>query len=169
MLEDRIPRARIEDWSQIKGLIVLGGHPSRYLEAFALAEQHPSLRIVISGASDWEMELVATTSARIRARIEFEGKSRIWFKDTYGNALYSKELISPRPGARWLLVTSAVHMPRALGTFQALGFNVEPWPTQDRSKDLSTLMYLAKHEWLGLIGYRLLGRTKEWLPLAATR
>ena len=31
-------------------------------------------------------------------------------------------LADPKPGERWLLVTSAFHMPRAIGTFRAAGF-----------------------------------------------
>jgi uncharacterized SAM-binding protein YcdF (DUF218 family) len=38
------------------------------------------------------------------------------------------QLAAPKPGERWLLVTSAYHMPRAVGLFRKVGFAVEPYP-----------------------------------------
>ena len=57
-------------------------------------------------------------------RILVETRSR----NTYENAVYSKELAQPQPGQIWLLVTSANHMPRAVGCFRAVGFDVIPYP-----------------------------------------
>ena len=36
--------------------------------------------------------------------------------------------MQPQPGERWLLVTSATHMPRSMGIFRQAGFNVMAWP-----------------------------------------
>ena len=44
-------------------------------------------------------------------------------------ARFCAELVNPTPIQRWLLVTSALQMPRALA--RAAGFNVEPWPVYD--------------------------------------
>ena len=41
----------------------------------------------------------------------FENRSR----NTFENAAFTKELIKPQAGEDWLLVTSAYHMPRAMG------------------------------------------------------
>ncbi len=49
--------------------------------------------------------------------------------NTYQNALYSKDLLEPQGIRRILLVTSALHMPRAVAIFAKLGFEVIPAPT----------------------------------------
>ena len=84
----------------------------------------------------------------------------------------------PQPGQRWLLVTSASHMPRAVGTFRRAGFPVIPYPVGYTTSGLpddywgirleaSTNLVrvdVAVHEWLGLIAYWLTGRTDALLP-----
>ncbi len=164
ILERRFERPRIEDWSGVTGLVVLGGNPPRYKEAFRLAEAYPHLRIVISGPSDYEMHIIARASPEVRARIVLEQKSLSVHRNTYGNAVFAAELIRPAPGERWLLVTSASHMPRAIGTFHKAGFPVEPWPVLDGAGNLDYKLRVALHEWFGLIAYRLLGRTDALLP-----
>ena len=68
----------------------------------------------------------------------------------------------------WLLLTSAFHMPRAMGVFVHAGWNVTPWPVdyrtsaQDSWFDFSlhygpNLWSLAAHEWLGIAAYRIAG------------
>ncbi len=164
ILESRFGRPRIEDWTAIQGLVVLGGQPSRFAEAFRLAEAHPNLRLVISGPSTYEMGLIAKAGPELAKRMLIERKSLAKYKSTYGNAVYSLELIRPAANERWLLVTSASHMPRAMGTFRKAGFPIESWPVQDNNGDPGTLLYVARHEWLGLIAYRILGRTDSLLP-----
>ncbi len=83
-------------------------------------------------------------------------------------------MIEPRPGARWLLVTSAFHMPRAIACFRAIGFPVTAFPVDfkylqrekigfDFASGLADLD-LAAHEWGGLVASRMLGRTLAWTP-----
>lgn len=97
-------------------------------------------------------------------------------RNTYENAEFTKALVKPKPGERWLLVTSAQHMPRAVGCFRRVGFPVEAYPVDWNTfrrfhigfmDTLSTgLRFTDKtvHEWLGLIFYRLTGRTSALLP-----
>jgi uncharacterized SAM-binding protein YcdF (DUF218 family) len=47
-------------------------------------------------------------------------------RNTYENALLSKATSHPRSGERWLLITSAAHMPRAIATFLRQGFAIDP-------------------------------------------
>jgi uncharacterized SAM-binding protein YcdF (DUF218 family) len=165
-LETRFDRPRIEDWSSVSGLVVLGGQPTklRLKETFRLAETYPHLRIVVSGPNDEEKGIIANVRPELRNRIVLELKSLKVHEDTYGNAVFSTELIHPAHGERWLLVTSATHMPRAIGTFHKAGFPIEPWPVLDTPGDLEYLLKTARREWLGLIAYRLLGRTGELFP-----
>ncbi len=107
-----------------------------------------------------------------RSRVELETRSR----NTAENAAFSKAIAKPKPGERWLLVTSAQHMPRAIGCFRAAGFPVEAYPAAWRTDpdpqnwpNLAVGRSLdrfdsAAREWLGLIVYRLTGRTAALFP-----
>jgi len=57
-------------------------------------------------------------------RILAERQSR----DTFENAMFSRQIANPRPGELWLLVTSAAHMPRAMAAFRAANFPVDAYP-----------------------------------------
>ena len=97
-------------------------------------------------------------------------------RNTEENAVFTKELVQPKPGERWLLVTSAQHMPRAIGCFRRAGFPVEAYPVDwhtRRALRLAPMETLsgglgrldnAVHEWIGLVSYWLTGRTSELLP-----
>src|SRR6266480_1643798 len=58
-------------------------------------------------------------------------------RNTVENAIFSKALVQPKPGERWLLVTSGHHMPRAIGVFRKMGFPVEPYPVDWRTRGAS--------------------------------
>jgi uncharacterized SAM-binding protein YcdF (DUF218 family) len=107
-----------------------------------------------------------------RERLIVEGRSR----NTVENAVYTAALIDPKPGQRWLLVTSASHMPRAVGCFRRAGVPVEAVPVDrriDRRMDLYPAVSLAEgltsldgaaREWIGLFVYWITGRTSELFP-----
>ncbi len=111
-----------------------------------------------------------------RARVVLERRSR----NTAENAAFSKDIARPKLGERWLLVTSAVHMPRAIGCFRRAGFAVEAYPVDWRtgasvaftpSRSFAAGLQrtdFAAHEWLGLLAYWASGRTSELLPGPAT-
>jgi uncharacterized SAM-binding protein YcdF (DUF218 family) len=86
-------------------------------------------------------------------------------------------MVAPKPGELWLLVTSAVHMPRAIGVFRKAGFDIEAYPVDWRTRGWSDAAEpfdqlssglartdAATHEWVGLIAYWLSGRSSELLP-----
>ena len=147
-----------------------------------LARAYPKARIVYTngdaslfptGQTDSKYFYSLTESFGIsRDRVMVENRSH----NTFENALFSKELIKPRAGERWLLVTSAQHMPRAMGCFRQAGFPVEAYPAVWKTRlragfalpdtlgaGLSELD-LATHEWIGLIAYWLTGKTGALLP-----
>lgn len=123
-----------------------------------------------------EAHYVAPVFARLGldpTRIVFEDRSR----NTAENAQLSKKKMNPTAGENWLLVTSAFHMPRAVGSFRKVGWPVIPYPvdynTTGRGSGGGVSFRLSSglsstgaglHEWLGLLFYRLTGRTDELYP-----
>ncbi|MBO0763667.1 MAG: YdcF family protein [Hyphomicrobiaceae bacterium] len=199
-LETRFPRPALTPEMPVAGIIVLGGAEDghadgspqlaalneaaeRYTEAVALVRRLPAARLVFSGGSGAVLAASAPeaeTAARLfealgvpRERITLEPASR----DTYENALFTARILNPKPGERWLLVTSAWHMPRAIGCFRRAGFTIEAWPVDYRTpgrlqplrfhssmpEGLRRIDFIAK-EYLGLVIYYLAGRTEELLP-----
>jgi uncharacterized SAM-binding protein YcdF (DUF218 family) len=170
--------------SAAHGVVVFKGSADRLIAAAALAHQYPSARVVFSGGSS---NLVFDDSTReadyagsvfeslgiARERLTMERRSR----NTFENAEFSKAMLAPKNGERWLLVTSAYHMPRSIGIFRKAGFAVEPYPVDWRvggRGDLFTFRILAVEgldavdvgirEWMGLAAYRISGRTSEFFP-----
>ncbi len=94
---------------------------------------------------------------------------------TEENVSTSKTLINPEPNEEWILVSSAFHMPRAVGVFCQADWPVVPYPVDHRSQrgklmrlnfDFSAnlrILELAIREWLGLLTYRLTGRSDRLL------
>ena len=152
----------------------------RIFAAVELARRYPNARIAFTGGSGTlisgdarEADYAATLLESLgiaKERLLMERDSR----NTFENAEFTKRLVAPKPGERWLLVTSAYHMPRSYGIFRKAGFAVEPYPVDWRVGRLLTFDPLsaenlfradvAVREWIGLIAYRLAGRTGELLP-----
>jgi len=163
---------------------VIRSAPDRIVAAAMLARRYPNSRIVFSGGSP---NLISNDAreADYASRV-FEGlgidKTRLIMerrsRNTLENALFSKELAAPKPGERWLLVTSAYHMPRSMGLFRKAGFAVEPYPVDWRvGMTLREALSLpevagdgfartdgAVREWLGLVAYRVTGKTDALFP-----
>jgi uncharacterized SAM-binding protein YcdF (DUF218 family) len=106
-------------------------------------------------------------------RLELEDRSR----NTFQNALMTKSMVGPRANERWFLVTSAYHIPRAIGCFRRVGFPVIAYPVDYRTRGTEDLLRpfsrvseglrrvdLATREWVGLTVYYLTGRTSTFLP-----
>lgn len=197
-LENRFPVPKTLP-SHIDGIVVLGGaidgdvslkraqvtlseNGTRLTNAVELARLHPEARILFTGGSGdllHPKELEAPLAGRFLenmgidpARIVLESHSR----NTYENALFSRLLVRPKPGEHWVLITSAAHMPRSVGIFRALGWQVIPYPVAFRTTGRYSLLEFtdfpnslldldfAAKEWLGLIAYRALGRTDALFP-----
>jgi uncharacterized SAM-binding protein YcdF (DUF218 family) len=198
-LETRFPPPRPMP-DQITGIVVLGGGLRLYdsarrdtlflseagdrLVALAdLARRYPKAKLVFSGGSgdlfnegEVESDLVrahAPTLGVDPSRILVENRSR----STYENAIYTCAMVKPGQGEIWLLVTSAWHMPRAVGAFRQAGFPVIAYPVDYRAAGprygwrmfaevaagLRMTDTMAK-EWFGMIAYWLMGRTDALLP-----
>jgi uncharacterized SAM-binding protein YcdF (DUF218 family) len=159
-LEQRFKRADNTGFERLSGIIVLIGGDKRLAEAGRLARENPKLRIVISGAKGMSRVVAELGGGIDLSRVLVETRS----SNTYENALYSAEMIKPKQSERWLLVTGASHMPRAIGSFRRAGFEVEPWPVYDLTDSGSPVIDVALHEWLGLFAYWAFDRTSALLP-----
>lgn len=167
VLERRFPRPQIEDWSKVAGAVVLGGAPRRVQEAERLLQAHPHLRVVVSGADPSERQLIARWEPALAAQVVYEDRSVAGRDGTFANARNSAALLRAARAGDWLLVTSAVHMPRAVGAFRAAGVDVVAWPVYDLSTYPESLIHAVHHEWLGLLAYRLSGRSDALAPSPA--
>ena len=172
------PRMTVE-----RGSLSIGGQVERMTEAATLARRYPTARIVFTGGNpslitggqpeaDFAVQLFDLLGVPA-ARIVLENRSR----NTIENATFTKELVQPKPGERWLLVTSAAHMPRSIGAFRKAGFAVEPYPVDWNSAPSIKLFRFpqrllsgwsaidnAAHEWVGLLAYWIAGRSSELFP-----
>jgi uncharacterized SAM-binding protein YcdF (DUF218 family) len=168
--------------SRDHGAPVIGDSGARIVALSRLARAYPDARIVYSGGDASlfgsgapETDFVGPLLDYVgipRARVLLESRSR----NTAENATYTKDLIKPKPGERWLLVTSAQHMPRAIGCFRKVAFPVEAYPIDWRAKRVLapmagrtfakglTRVDAAASEWIGLLAYWLTGKTTDLLP-----
>lgn len=196
-LEDRFPQQDATK-GPVTGIVVLGGavglargdvvlnaSASRMTKAVELARLHPQAKIVFTGGAANLISEATTTEAdgakRLMeglglepGRLILEDKSR----NTLENAVFTRRLVAPKPGERWLLVTSAWHMPRAMGVFRKAGFAVEAFPvdywSQGKPADFIRPYSRAPRaldiadnsfkEWVGLVAYRLAGYTDTLFP-----
>jgi uncharacterized SAM-binding protein YcdF (DUF218 family) len=171
------------DISFAHGVAVVRASADRLIVAAALARRYPNARIVFTGGSgnllsndareaDYAAELFESLGIS-RERLTLERRAR----NTQENAEFAKALAAPKSGERWLLLTSAYHMPRAVGLFRKSGFAVEPYPVDWRvagTADLLTFRVLSveglgrvdtgAREWMGLAAYWISGKTSEFFP-----
>lgn len=197
-LESRFPRPG-DDMPAPDGVIVLGGTVDEKLSAelghtamvdaaerltapIALKRRYPNARIVFTGG---------TAALRGSPFTEAEGVKRFWrdvgldagdilyedrSRNTFENVIFTRELVQPKPGERWLLVTSAMHMPRSIGIFRKANFPVIAYPVDYRTNGKFSFILprfavkaigvveFAAHEWMGLVAYRLTGKTDALFP-----
>lgn len=165
--------------SVASGQAQLGEGGDRYLAALMLAARNPGARILFAGGSGRLRDLAgaevseAAIAKRIflaqglsPGRLLFESRSR----NTAENARLAFELVRPDPKERWILVTSAFHMPRAMRSFEAAGWkHLVPHPVDYRAWMWSdglgwnlqrnlAILNTALREWVGRGAYAVLGR-----------
>ncbi len=195
-LETKVPAQTPADESAIAGIIVLGGalgsgfiteaHDSvplnsaaeRMTTGIALMRQYPNTPVVFSGfsdafiqaslsESDLALRLIGDVTGSTE-RVLLENQSR----NTLENARFTKELIGFAEPGTWLLVTSAFHMPRAFEIFSDHGIDVQPYPTDFRSRlpgdekrwnlfDGADQLSILLHEWIGTLAYRWMHAPKQ--------
>jgi uncharacterized SAM-binding protein YcdF (DUF218 family) len=179
---------RPENLGRVDGIVVLAGeeparlselheqpsvNASRLMTFLMLARRFPHARLVHSGdtaerQSELARELLLGAGIAPE-RIVFEDRSRT----TCESPRATRELVKPELTERWLLVTSAYHLPRAVACYRAAGFDVIAYPADYRRQKSPLYFGLtanlsdfddAAHEWIGLLYYRLRGSTSELFP-----
>jgi uncharacterized SAM-binding protein YcdF (DUF218 family) len=197
-LETRFPA--VEPETPPTGIIILGGAldtvatarwgspqlidgAERIVVVADLARRYPDARLVYTGG---RMDMIegeepeAVIAARVfetfgisPERLTIETTSR----NTRENAVNTWDVVRPETGETWLLVTSAFHMPRAMGVFRTAGWTgMAAYPVDFRSLEgvpvlgrqfASEGLFLTDivvKEWLGLVAYRFAGYTDALFP-----
>lgn len=171
---------------EARGALVLGPAGSRMTEAVALSRRFPEAKMVFTGGSaDLLGNGRGITEAEAARRL-FEAlgvpPGRFVYEDrsrnTWENAVFTRDIVQPKPGERWLLVTSAIHMPRSMGIFRQAGFDVVAWPAHyftnghvgqafalnRQASDGLILVDAAAREWIGLVVYWATGKSAALFP-----
>lgn len=200
-LEQRFANVRAPDAEPpARGIIILGGFEDgwvsggrgglavneaaeRLTEGLRLARRLANAEVIFTGGVGGLLGLGEDAASPVgdfleeagiaRDRIKLEAKPR----NTHENALFTRDLVKPQAGERWLLVTSAYHMPRSVAVFRRAGFEVAAYPVDFRTRDGGDFLKpferipaglerldLAAKEWIGLVAYFVSGRTGELLP-----
>jgi uncharacterized SAM-binding protein YcdF (DUF218 family) len=195
-LEERFPQYR-EDGRPIDGIIVLSGAvdlarsfdrgefslngaAERFVAFAEMARRHPEARLVYTGGSIGRSRSEALLAAEQMKRLGISTERLLIetaSQTTWDNARNTKALLGAAAQGRWVLITSAWHMPRAMGSFQKVGLTVIPYPVDYQTRGRADLIRpftvvgyglqrldIAVREWLGLLGYRMSGRTNSFFP-----
>jgi len=194
-LEERFPVPVLPD--KIDGIIVLAGAEEASITAargqpaiasngerlttfVALARIYPEARLVFTGGMGGltNQNFDRTVTVRMlfdqlgldSKRVEYENKSR----NTAESANYTYDMINPQNQENWILITSASHIPRSVGIFRKIGWDVIPYPVDYKTTGEVKLYYsglngtywagIALHEWIGLLAYRITGKISELFP-----
>jgi uncharacterized SAM-binding protein YcdF (DUF218 family) len=177
--------------ARIDGVIVLGGTMNdelsprfhfpplsesgdRFLAMLALMTNYPHARFVYT-----TNKVEAAAARRWMNALRIDPNRIVWderSETTYENAIHAAELTRPSAQQEWLLVTSAYHMPRAVGVFRRANWNVIPYPVDQRTtgryefsfslrpSERLYLAALATEEWLSLLAYWALDLDSKRVP-----
>jgi len=161
---------------------IIGGSIERLTVAAKIAQLYPEAKILFSGGSGdlirtkfKEAHYVLPILSQLGVspeRVLIEDQAR----NTFENGLFSKQMAQPKKGEFWLLITSAFHMPRAMGTFRRAGWKIFAFPVDYGTSPIfqwtptlnvgAGLMKFDKalHECLGLLVYWITEKSDFLFP-----
>ena len=160
----------------------LGNGGDRYFAAVSLAKRYPDVPVIFSGGNN----LLSMQGEGKEGHIAYQVLTKLGVdkqnlvvemqaRNTYENFVHLQSLL-PKEKGKYILVTSAFHMPRAVGVARQQSVNVIPYPVDYRSNnetlrrwDFNLYEHLqvlepAWREWMGLTVYFFTGKTDRWLP-----
>jgi uncharacterized SAM-binding protein YcdF (DUF218 family) len=190
-LENRYARAALP--AHVDGIVVLSGGVKPYIYASRgvmpdsasvmrmvagaeLARRYPTARFVYSGTTGGSAQLREAEFASVEQFFRGVGiaPGRTIYEraslNTIQNLRFTRRLVNPKPGETWVLVTSAMHMPRAMAIADQLGWKMLPWPSDYETttgwhmrswkapSDGLQTVDRALHEWVGRLVYAITGR-----------
>ncbi|HEX7072106.1 MAG TPA: ElyC/SanA/YdcF family protein [Rhodothermales bacterium] len=185
-LESRFPPYQAESSPVPEYVVVLGGGIredaamplssrlsqsalARVVEATRIAKLHPEARLVVSGGYVFTSVSEADVAAEVAqmlgidsTRIVREDRSR----DTRDQARLIRDIVGNRP---FVLVTSAIHMPRSMALFEKQGLHPIPAPTgyffdADFSDGPRSFLPTAEHlRALEVVLHEIYGMMWSWL------
>lgn len=169
-LERRFPTPKLPN--SIDGILVLGGgadNPERFLALGELARHFPHARVVFSDVDANAGRAGFRQLGIDPARTVIEDRAR----NTWENLNFTYALLKPRNSSKWVLLTSAYHIPRAMAVAGKLGWPVIPWPAGFHAGSSAVSLQftdnlrkldIAGHEWVGLLAYSIMGRSDRFFP-----
>ena len=171
--------------SRARGQLNVGGSIERAMFLKKLSAAYPKATLIYTGGSGSLFDQKSREADYFHqfaeilgwdaARILLEGRSR----NTLENARFSRDLIPDGAGqGPWILITSARHMPRAVGIFRRQGWNVVPFPVDYLTPPAAEngwmpgfavshglgMLDAAFHEVIGLAAARLIGHSDAFFP-----
>jgi uncharacterized SAM-binding protein YcdF (DUF218 family) len=189
-LEHRYPPLKkIDPISDVKWIVVLGGGHitdpnlpvasrlsgeslSKLVEGVVIHRSLPECRLLLCGGSVFDPEPESKTMAGLAIDLGINNNNIIEESaslDTEEQAVLIKKIVGK---GKFILVTSAFHMPRAMALFQKQGMHPIPAPTGYRVKNRNEVdpcmffpdsrgiekMEFAVHEYLGMLWAKFRGR-----------
>jgi len=182
------PLKNVDKYSDVKWVAVLGGgHISnqklpandqlsssslaRLVEGIRIHKKLKSSKLILSGGGVFNSVPEAYNMAKVAVSLGVDASDLIQesiSKDTKGQAMHIKKIVE---GERFILVTSARHMPRSIALFRKLGSQPIPAPTDHYLKgqnEISLNSFFAGaigfvklestfHEYLGLAWAKIVG------------
>ena len=159
--------------------ISLNGAVERLTESIQLMKKYPKAKVFFAGGSGYvehpdlnhsDVAKKFYESLDVNTKnIFFDKKSR----NTYENIVFAKKKFNPNINEKWILVTSAFHLKRAISVGEKLGWELIPYATDYKLGKkfrwkLSTNIFYnlgslqnSSHEWVGIISYYLMGRSSK--------
>lgn len=158
-------------------MVKYGGNADRYLGVLRPYREGKIGKILVSGGAANYLE-PNTREGEMLERLYLLcniNKDDILLEDkslnTHQNALYSKPILEATGEKKFLLITSAGHIRRAVACFEKQGVEVQPFPVMkgvgNRRYELDHLLvprimnfhrwHSLIHEWVGFLSYKVRG------------